>query len=365
MTVRILRSVILALIIFIGAVGSAQPLEQTASAVSIPNLAGLTPPQAAAALNAARLQLGSQSSATATAPQLPGTITGQIPAAGSTISPGAAVDVVIAYAPNIRLIYDNNDLTIINIGAQPLDVRTIDLQASDAVPVSFDGQRWGRQVEPTDCVQVWSTRRTQPKSLAECRRIEAWLSTTDPSQHVWKESAGVQHFVVRQDGVARGECPAAGAGTRGNPLVCEIYLEQAQPAPVWPFIYLAYTRDTLVVHNTSGDRWMRLNATVTPASGGMFSFNDISLYRAIDGLVVNNGNDGSVLRQLAPSQCVRFRPANAPISTLPEPCLIFADALIDGVPFWHTPFTIEDSSGDKHVCGAAMPDVVTTCRVLR
>lgn len=362
---RTLRIVILTLIFFITTLGSAQPPEQTASAIAIPDLAGLTPPQAAAALNAARLQLGSQTSVTASVPQLAGTIAGQVPTAGNTISPGATVDVVVAYAPNIRLIYDNNDLTIINTGERPLDLRTIDLQASDAVPVRFDGQRWGRRVEPSDCVQVWSIRRTQPKSLAGCRHIESWLSTTDTGQHVWKQSAGVQRFMVRQDGVSRGECPAADGATRENPMVCEIYLEQNQPAPVWPFIYLAYTQDTLVVHNTSGDRWMRLNAPVTPATGGAFSFNDVNLYKAIDGLVVNAGNSGSALRQLAPGQCVRFRTASAPTNTLPEPCLLFADALVNGVPFWNAPFTIEDVSGDKHVCEAALPDVVTTCRVLR
>lgn len=357
---RVLRLGILLLLVFLTAMASAQSPEQMTSIVRIPDLAGLTPPQAAAALNAARLQLGGQSSATASTPQAAGTIAGQIPPAGSTISAGAAVDVVVAYAPNVRLIYDNNDLTLINLSERPIDLRTVDLQASDAVPVRFNGQRWGRNVEPSDCVQVWSIRRTRPKSLAGCRRIESWLSTTDTSQHAWKQSAGVQRFMVRQDGVARGECPAADGATRDNPLACEIYLEQNQPAPVWPFIYLAYTQDTLVVHNTSGNQWMRLNASVTPARGDVFTLNDAALYRAIDRLVAS----GSALRQLAPGQCVRFRTTNAPTDTLPEPCLIFADTLVDDAPFWAAPFTLETGS-DKHVCPAAMPDTVTTCRILR
>jgi hypothetical protein len=364
--VRALQMVILTLILFITGVVSAQPPEQTASTTIIPDLAGLTPPQAAAALNAARLQLGSQSSATASTPQLAGTIAGQVPAAGSPISPGATVDTVVAYAPNVRLIYDNNDLTLINIGTQPLDSRTLTFQASDAIPVNFDGRRWGRQIEPTDCVQVWSTRRTRPKSLAACRRIAAWLSTTDTNQHVWKDLSGAQGFIVRQDGVQRGECPTASTGTRENPLVCEIYLAQIQPPPVWPFVYFAYTRDSLVVHNASVDSWMRMNVTLLSASGRAISLNDTSLYRAVDELIVTTGSAGvPVIRQLAPGQCVRFRTTTAPTNALPEPCLIFADALVDGVPFWNAPFTIEDSRGDKHVCEAALPDVVTTCRVLR
>ena len=361
-----LRIVTLTLILFISPAVRAQPPGQPAAAVSIPNIAGLTPPQAAAALNAARLQIGSLSPVTASASLPPGTVAGQLPAAGSTVSTGTVVDLVVAYAPNIRLIYDNNDLTIINIGALPIDVRTLNLQASDAVPVSFDGQRWGRQIEPTDCVQVWSTRRTRPKSLAECRHIEAWLSTTDTNQHVWKESAGVTRFIVRQNGIARGECPAAGPGSGESPLLCELYLEQEQPTPIWPFIYFAYTPETLIVHNTSGDSWMRLNIAVTPASGGAISLNDLALYKAVDGLVVSTTNDGrSVIRQLAPGQCVRFRPISAPVGPLPEPCLMFADALVEGVPFWNARFTIEDNSGDKHVCEAAVPNTVTTCRVLR
>lgn len=363
---RALRIVILTLTVFISAVASAQPPEQALPPISVPNLSGLTPPQAAAALNAARLQLGGVSSVTASPLLLAGAVAGQFPTAGSPAAPGTPVDVVIAYAANIRLIYDNNDLTIINIGTQPIDVRTLDLQASDAVPVSFDGQRWGRQIEPSDCVQVWATRRTRPKSLAECRRIEAWLSTTDTNQHVWKASSGVTRFNVRQDGILRGECPAASPGSGENPLVCEIYLEQNQPAPVWPFVYFAYTRDTLVVHNTSGDSWMRLNIAVTPASGGAISLNDLALYQAVDGLVVSVNNDGTpIIRQLAPGQCVRFRSVSTAPGAMPEPCLMFADALVDGVPFWNTSFTIQDNSGDKQVCSAAAPDMVTTCRVLR
>lgn len=359
---RVLRFVTLTLILFISATLNAQP----ADTVAVPNLAGLTPPQAAAALNAARLQLGTLSPVTASGAVLPGTIASQFPAPGSAVNTSAVVDVVVGYAPNIRLIYDNNDLTIINTGTQAIDARTLDLQASDAVPVSFDGGRWGRAIEPTDCVQVWATRRTRPKSLAECRRITAWLSTTDTSQHVWKESAGVSRFIVRQDGVARGECPAAGPGSGESPFVCDIYLEQEQPAPVWPFIYFAYTRDTLVVHNTSGDSWMRLNVALTPASGGAISLNDGTLYKAVDGLVLSTANDGRpIIRQLAPGQCVRFRTVTTASGSLPEPCLMFADALVDGVPFWNARFTIEDRSGDKHVCEGAAPDAVTTCRVLR
>lgn len=363
---RALRIVTLTLIIFISAWASAQASESAAAATTVPNLAGMTPPQAAAALNAARLQLGAMSSMTASPPLLAGTVAGQFPPAGSVAVPGAMVDVSVAYAPNVRLIYDNNDLTLINIGTQPLDAGTLTFQASDAVPVSFDGRRWGRQIEPTDCVQVWSTRRTQPKSLAACRRIAAWLSTTDANQHVWKDASGAQGFIVRQEGVQRGECPTASPGTRENPLVCEIYLAQVQPPPVWPFIYLAYTRDSLVVHNTSADSWMRMNVPLLLASNHAISLNDTSLYHAVDGLIVSTGSGGvPVIRQLAPGQCVRFRTVSAPADFIPEPCLMFADALIDGVPFWHTPFTIEDNRGDKHVCAAAAPDAVTTCRVLR
>jgi len=131
-------------------------------------------------------------------------------------------------------------------------------------------------------------------------------------------------------------------------------------------VYFAYTRDTLVVHNTSGDSWMRLNVTVTPASGGAISLNDLALYKAVDGLVVSTGNNGTpMIRQLAPGQCVRFRSISTTPGAMPEPCMIFADALMDGVPFWNTAFAIEDNSGDKQVCQAAAPDTVTTCRVLR
>lgn len=363
---RRLRLLLPALILFISAIGIAQSPDWATAAVSIPDLAGLTPPQAAAVLNAGRLQLGILTSTTADVRQTAGTIATQFPAPGSTISMGAAVDVVIAYAPNIRLIYDNNDLTLINMSQQQIDLRTITLRATEGVPVYFEGARWGRRIEPNDCVQVWSIRRTRPKSLPECRRIEAWLSTTDVNQHVWKDSAGVQRFMLQQNDIVRGDCPAAGTGTRDEPLICEMYLDQNQTPPLWPFLHLAYTADTLVIHNTSSDSWMRLSAAVKPAMGGAFSFSDLRLYKAIDRLVISEASGGgNVLRQLAPGQCARFRTPSAPVESLPEPCLLFADAIVESMPFWSVPFTVEEISGAKHTCDAAAPKGVTTCLVLR
>lgn len=364
--VKTLRLVVLALTWFgVLAVHAQQADNQIPTAVTVPNLYGLTAPQAAAALNAARLRFGGQSAATAGESQAPGTVTSQSLPAGSLANAGDTVDILVAEPANVRLIYDNNDLTLIHNGNEPLDVRQIDFQASEAVPVQFTGRRWGRRVEPGDCVQVWSTRRTEPKSVAGCRRIESWLSTTDAAQHVWKQSAGVERFVVRQDGIPRGECPAAGSGTRDAPMVCEIYLAQPEAAPVWPFVYLAYTQDTLIVHNASSDSWMRPNLTVEPSAGGAFMFNDTTLYSAIDGLVLSAGDSGPVLRQLAPNQCVRFRTSTALPGSLPEPCFLFGDALVHGAPFWQSRFTVRDRAGDRHICEAAVADTVTVCRIVR
>ncbi len=331
--------------------------------VTVPDLTGLKAPQAAAVLNASGLRYGGESAITARGNHPPGTVSAQTVPAASAAVVGTTVQIEVAYAPNTRLTYDSNDLTMLYFGTQPVNLSLLELQAGGQSRAHFLGSGWGGRLQAGECVQVWATRRTEPKQVPGCRLIERWIATTDPAQHVWTQSAGIEHFIIRQDGIDRAVCPAA---TRNEPATCEFYLAEGDESAIWPCLYLVYTRDTLVARNASEDGWMRLNATVTPLSGRPFQLTDPDLYAAIDALVLSETNNGNpVLRQLAPNQCVRFRSETSSAGSFPEPCLLYAEAIVEGLPFWAADFTVRNGNGNEHQCEAAAINTLTVCRIPR
>lgn len=345
------------------------PLTETApatdSVIEVPDLTGLNAPQAAAALNTAGLTLGTTAAITAAEGEPPGTIAAQNPQPFTKAAPGSAIEVLIAHAPNIRLTYDNNDMTLIYLGPEPsLALSPLQFQAVGDPNIRFMGSRWGGRVRASDCVQVWATRRREPKAVDGCRVIEGWLTTTDATQHVWTQRAGVEEFIVRQNGVEQARCPAAPRGSRNAPLVCEFFIGDEANAPYWPYLYLAYTTDTLIARNVSDDGWMRLNANITPAFGNTLTLNNPTLYAAVDRLLLTeNSNGRPVMRALAPNQCVRFRTPDAPATAFPQPCLLFAEAIMDDEPFWTDEFSVEDRDGRDYLCPPARGQNVVICQI--
>lgn len=330
------------------------------STVTVPDVTGMNAPQAAAALNAAGLKPGLLTNAAVTETQIVNTVVTQNPAAGTQVAAGSAVDLQIARPNNVRLLYDDNDLTLINLSRQSLPLENIVLRETDGEK-RFRGQRWGNQVRAGDCVQVWSVGRGEPKSVPDCRRVNSWLTTNDTSQHVWTAASGVQSFNVMQDGQQRAQCQAAPRGSQDTPTVCEFYVESAASDPTLAYIYLAYTADALVVRNPSEDSWLRLNVEVTPAGGEQFVLNRHEIYDAVDPLIIStNANGVTVVPQLAPNQCLLFRAPDIPLEAMPEPCMMLGNRT-EQAPFWRSDFTVLDRDNKPRTCKAATPGRLTIC----
>src|SRR5690348_12468683 len=83
---------------------------------AVPDLTGLNVPEAAALLNKNGFALGAENNVgwTADSGQEQNTIKGQSVAAGQTAAPGSAIDVTVLRSPNAMLIYDDNDLSLVN-----------------------------------------------------------------------------------------------------------------------------------------------------------------------------------------------------------------------------------------------------------
>lgn len=330
------------------------------STSTVPDLTGMNVPQASAALHAAGLKPGLLTNAAVTETQVVNTVVMQTPTAGTQVAAGSAVDLQVARPNNVRLLYDDNDLTLINLSRQALPLGNIVLREADG-DKRFRGERWGNQVRAGDCVQVWSVGRGEPKAVPDCGRVNSWLTTNDTSQHVWTAVSGVQRFNVMQDGQQRAQCPAAPGGSQDTPSVCEFYVESAASDPTLAYIYLAYTTDALVVRNPSDDSWLRLNVDVSPAEGEKFIFNRAERYDAVDPLIVTtNANGISVIPQLAPNQCLLFRAPDVPLEALPQPCMMLGNRT-EQTPFWQADFNVLDRDDKPRTCKAATPGRLTIC----
>lgn len=331
-------------------------------AVTVPDLTGLSAPKAAAELNRLGLRLGAQASQSWTADSgVPeNTIGSQSVEAGSSADPGTAIDVTILRSANIRLIYDDNDLTVVNLTPRALDISGINFATSEGSAASFSANRWTSELKPNQCVQVWSINRNGPKGLPECESIQAWQVTTNAGNHFWTAANGVAKFDVKQgDGVLT-TCNAASAPEQ--PMACEVYLVSSEQSDVAEFVYFVYTTDQFVAANPSENEWMRLNQTklynANPNQsqlGANFNLGTREMFGNPDIL--------ADVRRLAPKQCLLFKSdAAAADAPLPETCDVIAQRDLPAAElFWLNDFQIESRNGTKFTCTAAVEGKRTIC----
>ena len=104
-----------------------------AQETTVPDLTGLRVPQAAAELNRSGLRLGRQEAQPMTAADsvTPNTVAGQSVAAGELVASGTTVDIRVWSAANITLIYDDNDLTMLNLTGGNLNLGNISYNSPD------------------------------------------------------------------------------------------------------------------------------------------------------------------------------------------------------------------------------------------
>ena len=329
---------------------------QAQDTVTVPDVTGLTVPVAAAELNRVGIPVGRETgepwSADAGVPQ--NTIAEQSIPAGTAVEPGTPVNLTVMRSPNVALVYDDNDLTLVNQSGGVIDLTGIFFQALDGNQAAFAASRWGRELREDRCSQIWSLNRNGPKGLDECGFIEHWLTTNNGAEHFWTGAGGTTQFSVTQGGVERAVCPIA------NPGRCEFYLPAASVGDLTEYVYIAYTADRLAIINNSDDRWMPLagltvsnnnaepqGATVAPA--------DPTLYTTL--------NPAANLNRLAPGQCIFFTNSSADAGTPPQPCDVVARLDVGpSVIFWGAEFPVNSVTDNQpHSCPVADPGRLILC----
>lgn len=324
-------------------------------AVTVPDLTGMTVPQAAAVLNRAGLALGNEIGELWTAESgfAQNAIKGQSIPAGQSLPTGSLVDVSVLRTPNAALIYDDNDLTLVNKTGVNLDLSGLSFNALDGSLAQFAGARWGSALRAGQCTQLWSVGRNGSKGMDECSLIQNWLVTTNPGEHFWTGAGGTTRFALNQNGIQRAVCAIT------NPGRCDFYIPGASGGDVTDYVYFAYTPNSLAVINQSPDRWMTLTNFIvynnfTAQKGLTVSLSDPTLYA----LKIPFAR----LSQLAPGQCLLFTNSTPEGNTPPQPCEVIA--ILDIAPqliFWGAAFETQGSDNQRHTCPAATPGNLTLC----
>ncbi|MEZ4670780.1 MAG: PASTA domain-containing protein [Anaerolineae bacterium] len=324
--------------------------------VTVPDLTNLSVPEAAAVLNRAGLALGAETGELWTAESGLGQnhIKSQSVPAGQAAARASAVDITVLRSPNVILLYDDNDLTLVNKTGASLDLSALFFNTLDGAPSSMAAARWGSALRDGQCTQVWSVGRNGPKGLDECSAIQNWLVTTNPGEHFWTGAGGTTRFAVSQNGIQRALCAV------GNPGRCEFYLSSGSSGETTEYVYLAYKADQLAIINQSTDRWMMLNGYTiynnnVPQNALPVTIADPTLYGG-------NINPVARLNQLAPGQCILFTNATPGSDVPPQPCDVIAQLGISPqLIFWGASFDMNSITGGQHSCPAATAGRLTIC----
>ncbi|MGJ3237160.1 MAG: PASTA domain-containing protein [Anaerolineae bacterium] len=330
---------------------------------TVPDVTGLTIPEAAAVLNAAGYGLGSQTASPQAGEGLvPGTVVDQSVPGGMTSEPGTRIDLTILSNARVTLIYDGNDLTMINQAGSVIDLNGLVFGSSDGSK-RYLATNWRGTLDNGDCTQVWSIARRAAKDVEGCAST-FWLTTNNPDNHFWTQAAGVDSFVVTQNNQQLATCDAAPANSENAPLTCEFFvITNTLSADNTEYIYFAYTRDQFAVINTSETAWMPLTETPIYNFNPQISIPGATVILGDQGLFRNPETVADVTR-LAPGQCVML--TLAPLTDAPalEGCDLIAQRELDpSVAFWLAPFELNSplSLEGRATCPAASETRLTRC----
>lgn len=346
---------------------AAMPAAAQTSDVTVPDLLGLNAPQAAAALNALGLWLG-EDMPLLWVPDtgLPeNSIAAQSIPAGTQVAPGTRIDITVLRAANMAVIYDDNDLTVVNLNTTPVDLGALTF-ADISGQTAFSATRISGDVRGGSCVQVWSVARSVPKQMADCEGIQRWLVTNNRAEHFWTQENGIQQFTIFEDGVPLTVCPAAPIGSIDSPLRCDFfYGGGSSGGNTADYLYFAYTPEAIALINMSQDRWMLTGITpiynYNPAlqiRGVELRFGDTQLFSP------DTQRRPGQIERLAPGQCIVFTTTPLESDAAPQDCIVIAQRALDpSVAFWTSAdFEVESvTTGRRRACPAAIPEQPTLC----
>jgi hypothetical protein len=335
------------------------------SNVTVPDIVGQNAPQAAALLNRNGLNLGTQTPAQDTAGLPPNHVVTQSVPAGASVPSGTTVDVTLVLPANVRLLYDDNDITLMNLAGEPMNTGGLVFTSVEGTPATFAASQWGGSLEGHNCFQLWTVSRNGPKSVDDCQQIQNWRSTGSKDTHFWTQTNGVTRFAVQENGIQRATCEAAPATSQNSPLTCEFYLAGGgAAAEVTPFVYFAYTPDVIAFINPTDDQWMITNQTTLYNYNPSISIPGVPLTFGDPSLLNEQYRVGlGDITRLAPGQCIMLTIQETGATQPPLPCDVIAQRpLGQSVAFWIADFEVGSiTDGKRHKCPAATPGDLVQC----
>jgi hypothetical protein len=308
--------------------------EEEEVAPTIPNLTGLTAPQAEAILNAQGLRLNPVIQSITGSNGIPNTVGAQSPEAGTEIVLSSETIVTISMLQefNLLLIYYNEILqaqgietehfTMINLSDREINIDGLILQSDERLFVASDWR--ASTIRNNECFQLWSNSRNGNHQPAECGILaEVGILRGIPTeQQFWKNT---ESFKILQDGVYRASCEVA-AGR------CELWVSPQMIAEdVTEYVYFVYDTHELFVLNHSQSQWMPLNQirledTPEPLSS-------LKLWSSV---IIEDTNF------LAPNQCVIFSD-NSSAEPLSDCFAIATKSTTGNNIFWRDGFTVHST----------------------
>lgn len=329
------------------------------TSVPIPDVQGMTIPQAEAALNAAGLRIGEwvsvdeeDSSGT------PDRVVGQSAPSFWRLPQGSSVDLSVLRKNNVLLRYDvpppsetvGNTLTerwfnLQNLTNESLyfgDLRFVSVQDES---IFLDASNWGWQLEELTagyCLQILPIRFDFTIVPDGCEAVPefGWYSDTNLASHFWSNGTS---FHVYQGSIRRATCQIAADE-------CAFWIEEAEVTrELTSYFYFIYDQNTFTVFNRSADRWMPINEVSINGSTNLGR----ESYERLPFLT----NDD--LQNLAPQQCIQLTSHSEKPESAPG-CVQVIGWQTGANAFWNESFRV---SGVE--CPAALAEGSSICIVPR
>ena len=241
------------------------PLTAQDNAVTVPDVTGLSPAQAAAELNRVGLFLGTMdTNAPVPTDELNPdySILAQSPNHGENVEAGSTVDVTLNYY-NVLLRYDGNEFHLINVSGVDIGLHNLSFETANR---RFEARQWGDMARTGFCVQAWTIEVNNFYEPQECGFVQGGigvLKSIPENQRFWIDSR-VESFRVMQNGMLRVECLIAQDSAEDVPEdTCAVWLASNQPPEdITEYLYFVYDAHHFYVHNRSANQWMPLESVM-------------------------------------------------------------------------------------------------------
>ncbi len=338
--------ILLGILLFVPASTQAQQ-----TTVIVPDLTGLSVPQAAQAVGTAGLLFGSETQQlwAADAKVKADQVSSQKPAAGEKVLPGSAVDVTVLRVFNASLVYDANSVSLVNTSTTPLAMDDLTFETGDGTTLSkFNAEDWGIPLPPGNCYQLWFTK-VQDSTPTGCTTIVRKLLTTQKSKLFWLNTQDT--FRVMHNGDLIANCPVTGP--------CTLDLPQKDDPEHTLYLSFSYRTNHLSIYNDS-QRWMTISGVdiISNQTGKHFVLD--TTQKMAPGDVPWAGH------RLAPGQCIVY--SEQDVSLLPPyDCQVVGYVKLDkGLSFWTRGFTMIGTVSQRvSTCAAPVEGEASVCLVPR